>query len=86
MNLFDALINMRNFPPVSRQGGGGTSEGITGRLAFNTGASMNQTKDFTPLIPLYPVPHDNSCTPQGEEEELVIQLDVIDLAEPDDDY
>ncbi|QXC40150.1 hypothetical protein V3429_04790 [Aeromonas jandaei] len=47
---------------------------------------MNQTTDFTPLIPLYPVPHDNSCPPQGEEEELVIQLDVIDLAEPDDDY
>jgi hypothetical protein len=46
---------------------------------------MNQTTDFTPAIPLFPVTHDTTCAPENEDEQ-VIQLDVIDLAEPDDDY
>ncbi|WP_279502487.1 hypothetical protein [Aeromonas veronii] len=46
---------------------------------------MNQTTDLTPAIPLYSVPHDTPCHTENEDEQ-VVQLDVIDLAEPDDDY
>lgn len=46
---------------------------------------MNQTTDSTPAIPLYSVPHDTPCNTENDDER-VIQLNVIDLAEPDDDY
>ncbi|WP_162850435.1 hypothetical protein [Aeromonas sobria] len=46
---------------------------------------MHQTTDVTPVTPLYSVPHDTPCNSENEDE-YVIQLDVIDLAEPDDDY
>ncbi|WP_429211052.1 hypothetical protein [Aeromonas veronii] len=46
---------------------------------------MNQNTDFAPAITLYSVPHDTPCHIESENEQ-VIQLDVIDLAEPDDDY
>ncbi|MEH8218126.1 hypothetical protein [Aeromonas veronii] len=46
---------------------------------------MNQNTDFAPAITLYFVPHDPPCHTESENEQ-VIQLDVIDLAEPDDDY
>ncbi|MFB2866140.1 hypothetical protein [Aeromonas sp. MdU4] len=46
---------------------------------------MNQSTDVTPVISDGTVPHDPTDT--TEQAELhVIQLDVIDLAEPDDDY
>ena len=46
---------------------------------------MHQTTDLTPANTLYSVPHDTPCHTESENEQ-VIQLDVIDLAEPDDDY
>jgi len=46
---------------------------------------MNQTTDPTSTIPLYCVPHDPPHHTESEDEQT-IQLDVIDLAEPDDDY
>ncbi|MGN5139975.1 hypothetical protein ACTG15_18880 [Aeromonas sp. 164P] len=46
---------------------------------------MNQTTDITPAITLYSVPHDTPCHTESEDEQ-VIQLDVIDLAEPDVGY
>lgn len=55
------------------------------RLACNTEPGMNQNTDFAPAITLYSVPHDTPCHTESENEQ-VIQLDVIDLAEPDDDY
>ncbi|MGL5525729.1 MAG: hypothetical protein ACRDCY_18440 [Aeromonas veronii] len=46
---------------------------------------MNQNTDFAPAITLYDVPCDTPCHTESENEQ-VIQLDVIDLAEPDNDY
>ncbi|MGY3915552.1 hypothetical protein [Aeromonas australiensis] len=46
---------------------------------------MNQTTNVTPAIALYTVPHETYDHTENEDEQ-VIQLDVIDLAEPDDDY
>ena len=46
---------------------------------------MHQTTDLTPANTLYSVPHDTPCHTENEDEQ-VVQLDVSDLAEPDDDY
>ncbi|UCA10343.1 hypothetical protein LA364_17000 [Aeromonas enteropelogenes] len=46
---------------------------------------MKQTTETSPTIALFTVPQDNTC-PAAHEDVQVIQLDVIDLAEPEEEY
>ncbi|WP_185378162.1 hypothetical protein [Aeromonas enteropelogenes] len=46
---------------------------------------MKQTTETSPTIALFTVPQDTIC-PAAHEDVQVIQLDVIDLAEPEEEY
>ncbi|BEE17123.1 MULTISPECIES: hypothetical protein [Aeromonas] len=46
---------------------------------------MKQTTETSPTIALFTVPQDTTC-PAAHEDVQVIQLDVIDLAEPEEEY